>query len=92
MRHLFMKGTALLIAVFPVSGILMVLHVDRYYSTIVTIALAVIGFAMQLYALFSEKNSFERDMRRKREEQERTMEKAMTLPPEQAIDMLLKKM
>ena len=65
--------------------------IPKGVACIVSVAVSTIGFCMQIRAAFKLKCDCERELRQAMEEHRQTMEKARTLPPEQAIELLLRR-
>ena len=85
----FVIGTVLLIFSSVLVLILKVLGVPNAVSLPVSITLACIGFALQLYAAFSLKRKFEQEMREAAEVHHSLLLHASKLPPSEAIALLL---
>jgi hypothetical protein len=87
----FYLGTGMLIgSVVFIMPALLLLGFSRPTTAIVGIAISTIGFVLQMYAMFSLRASFEREIESSQKRHEAVMEKAKTLPPEEAIKLLLK--
>ncbi len=65
--------------------------VPKPWSAAIGIAICAIGFIVQMCSLFGTKRAHDRHMRNARMMHGRIMAEASSLPPEQAIDLLLKR-
>lgn len=85
----WLVGAGMVIGGALLIPLLIVLGLSQKIATIVSIVVAVCGFAVQMYAAFSMRASFRREQRLARQKHEAIMRKAKELSPEQAISLLL---
>lgn len=88
--RMFVVGTVLVISCAVLVLVLKVVGVPNTISLPISIGVAVIGFAMQLYAAISMKRKFEQEMLKAAEEQHSLLLHVSKLPPAEAIAILLR--
>lgn len=86
---MFSIGTVLVVLGALAFGVLITLGVPRTLSVTCGLILSFIGFSMQMYSAFSSKRRFEQEMKQSQLRHEAKLHAAASLPPEQAIALLL---
>lgn len=82
-------GTALVIAAALLMILLLWLGVSPPVASGVGIAVAIVGFVMQMYSALSMKAASEKEFARAQQAHADLLERACKLPPEEAVALLL---
>ena len=86
----FYIGTGMVIGgVSLMMPVILLLGFSKMTAGIVGMSISTIGFIIQMYAMFSIRASFEQESKLLEQKHEAVMEKVKTLPPEEAIELLL---
>lgn len=83
-------GTGLVIGSVGLGALLVALGASRQFAVIISIAVATLGFIIQMHTAFSMMASSKREIKKSRQEYEALMRKAQELSPLEAIELLLK--
>lgn len=85
-------GTVVVIGAALLGIPLFALGVSHMVSAVVIITLAGIGFAIQMGSALRMRSRFEHDLRESQKSHEALMTRVRTLPPKEAINLLLKQL
>jgi len=91
-KHLLLIGTGMIIAAAILCPVLFALKFPLIWCRTISIALGVVGFIIQMYSVFSVRHKFKKDIQKKNEDHQNLLKEIKDLPPDEAIDRLLKNM
>ncbi len=86
----FIVGSVMVLIAAILVPILQILDVPRQLAVGISIGIAFLGFAIQLWSAFSYRRKFDRDMREREEAHRAHLAHVATLPPDEAIKQLLR--